>query len=35
MGWLKRAQCPVQFSSLEEGVEDYVRNYLEKEDPYL
>ncbi|MDR2821318.1 MAG: ADP-glyceromanno-heptose 6-epimerase [Desulfovibrio sp.] len=35
MGWLKRAQCPVQFSSLEEGVGDYVRNYLEKEDPYL
>lgn len=35
MGWLKRADCPLDFTSLEEGVADYVRNYLETDDPYL
>ena len=27
--------CPVKFHSLEEGVDDYVRNYLVQDDPYL
>lgn len=35
MGWLERADCPLDFTSLEEGVADYVRNYLETDDPYL
>ena len=35
MGWLEREHCPVKFHSLEEGVDDYVRNYLLKDDPYL
>ena len=28
MGWLERLGCPVAFHSLEDGVRDYVRNYL-------
>lgn len=35
MGWLARVDCPLGFTSLEEGAADYVRNYLEKEDSYL
>ncbi len=35
MGWLEREHCPVKFHSLEEGVDDYVRNYLMQDDPYL
>ena len=35
MSWMERENCPVKFHSLEEGVDDYVRNYLLKEDPYL
>ena len=35
MSWLEREKCPVKFHSLEEGVDDYVRNYLLKDDPYL
>ena len=35
MSWMEREKCPVKFHSLEEGVDDYVRNYLVKEDPYL
>ena len=35
MSWMEREKCPVKFHSLEEGGDDYVRNYLVKEDPYL
>ncbi len=35
MSWMERESCSVKFHSLEEGVDDYVRNYLTKEDPYL
>ena len=35
MSWMGRENCPVQFHSLEEGVDDYVRNYLTQNDPYL
>ena len=32
---LKADACPVAFASLEDGVDDYVRNYLAASDPYL
>ena len=32
---LKKAGCPVKFSSLEDSVRDYVVNYLQEDDPYL
>lgn len=35
MGWLQRQNCPVAFTPLEQGVADYVRGYLAREDPYL
>lgn len=35
MGWIKRKQCPVSFSALEDGVTDYVRHYLSTSDPHL
>ncbi len=35
MKWLADKQCDVAFHSLEEGVNDYVRNYLRAEDRYL
>ncbi|WP_458400333.1 ADP-glyceromanno-heptose 6-epimerase [Mailhella sp.] len=35
MSWMDRVGCPVKFHSLEEGVDDYVRNYLTQADPYL
>ncbi|MCR5256845.1 MAG: ADP-glyceromanno-heptose 6-epimerase [Desulfovibrio sp.] len=35
MGWMRRRCCPVPFTSLEEGIADYVGNYLAKEDSYL
>ncbi|MEN6624274.1 MAG: ADP-glyceromanno-heptose 6-epimerase [Smithella sp.] len=35
MDKLKAAGCPVSFASLEESVNDYVVNYLMKDDPYL
>lgn len=35
MDKLKSAGCPVNFSSLEDSVRDYVVNYLQKEDPHL
>jgi ADP-L-glycero-D-manno-heptose 6-epimerase len=31
----KITNCPVEFSSLEDSVSDYVKNYLEKQIPYL
>lgn len=33
MDWLSRVDCPLGFTSLEEGVADYVCNYSEKEGP--
>ncbi len=35
MGKLAGAGCPAAFRSLEDGVADYVRNYLAAKDPYL
>ena len=35
MSWLQEKACPVSFTSLEDGVADYVRHYLAGEDPYL
>ena len=35
MSWLERENCPIKFQSLEDGVRDYVCNYLTQEDPYL
>ena len=35
MSKLKKAGCPVMFSSLEESVRDYVVNHLQQADPYL
>jgi ADP-L-glycero-D-manno-heptose 6-epimerase len=35
MDKLKAAGCPVAFSSLENSVQDYVVNYLQKSDPHL
>jgi len=35
MSKLRDAGCPVEFSSLEDSVHDYVCNYLQKPDPYL
>lgn len=35
MSWLKRAGCDVKFHSLEEGVSDYVRQYMTQKDIYL
>ncbi len=35
MDWLKEVGYEKKFVSLEEGVKDYVNNYLEKKDPYL
>lgn len=28
-------RCPLAFASLEQGVADYVNNYLSQEDPYF
>jgi ADP-L-glycero-D-manno-heptose 6-epimerase len=35
MSKLKKAGCPVMFSSLEDSVRDYVVNHLQQADPYL
>ena len=35
MSKLRAAGCPVQFHSLEDGIRDYVRNYLQQSSPYL
>lgn len=35
MGWLKTARCPLKFTELEDGVKDYVQNYLDTPYPYL
>lgn len=35
MGWLASAGYDKKFRSLEEGIEDYAREYLTRDDPYL
>lgn len=35
MGWLDAVNCPVTLTSLEDGVADFVQNYLSQADPYL
>lgn len=35
MGWLEKTGYPRKFTGLEDGVTDYVRNYLAKSDRYL
>ena len=35
MSWMQEKQCPLAFASIEQGVADYVSNYLSQEDPYL
>lgn len=35
MGWLERKNCPIHFAGLEQGIADYVGNYLAQGDPYL
>ena len=35
MSWLKTIDYPGKFGTLEEGVTDYVKNYLSQPDPYL
>ncbi len=35
MDKLVNAGCPVKFHRLEDGVMDYVQNYLDRDDPYL
>ena len=35
MGRLRAAGYTQPFTSLEDGVKDYVKNFLEKPDPYL
>lgn len=35
MGWLEKSGCNVTFHSLEEGIMDYVKNYLMAPDKYL
>ncbi len=32
---LKATDCPVQFTQLEDAIVDYVKNYLQQDDPYL
>ena len=35
MSWMQKQRCPLTFASLEQGVADYVNNYLSQEDPYF
>ena len=35
MDWLQEKRCPVRFTPLEQGIADYVGNYLSQNDPYL
>lgn len=35
MSWLEQVDYPLDFTSLEDGIADYVRNYLEMDDAYL
>lgn len=35
MNWLDKVGCPIKMTSLEDGVTDFVQNYLSQSDPYL
>ena len=35
MSWMQEKNCPLRFASLEQGIADYVGNYLAQNDPYL
>lgn len=35
MNWLDKVGCPIRMTSLEDGVTDFVQNYLSQPDPYL
>ena len=35
MSWMQKKRCPCAFTSLEQGIADYVSNYLSQEDPHL
>ncbi len=35
MSWIDRKGCPVRFTELEDGVTDYVREYLMQPDPFV
>lgn len=35
MSWLQRLHCDVKFHSLEDGIKDYIQNYLMQSDIYL
>ncbi len=35
MSWLDSLDCPVEFVSIEQGVKDYVQNYLKTDDRYV
>lgn len=35
MNWLDKVGCPLRMTSLEDGVTDFVQNYLSQPDPYL
>ncbi len=35
MAWMREKNCPVHFATLEQGIADYVGNYLAQDDPYL
>ena len=35
MDWKAKVDCDVKFHTLEEGVADYVRNYMMQDDPHL
>ena len=35
MNWMQKKRCPLTFASLEQGVADYVDNYLSQEGPYF
>lgn len=35
MNWLDKVGCPIKMTSLEDGVTDFVQNYLSQPDPYL
>lgn len=35
MNWLGKVGCPIKMTSLEDGVNDFVQNYLSQPDPYL
>ena len=35
MSWMQEKNCPMSFASLEQGIADYVGNYMAQSDPYL